>query len=212
MNQNRRLVLGRRKKRTQRRHIKLANRITSLLLAFILALVIIMAGSRGHHQKELQKESWVIKNKPEPITYIVDMPTDQAEPEEIEVYEMTEKDLQEEMYYDSLKLLAMCVEAEAGNQSSYGKRLVVDVILNRVDDQTGNWPDTIAEVITQPYQFSTYWNGAIEKAVPSEETFEAVRMELEERTNTEILFFTAEGWGAYGTPWKKVEDHYFCTW
>ena len=41
----------------------------------------------------------------------------------------------EEIYYDSLELLAVCVEAEAGNQSLEGKKMVVDVILNRVDDK-----------------------------------------------------------------------------
>lgn len=183
-----------------------------VLILVLVTIIAMMAGAGAYHQAEQQKVSWVIKNRPELVPYIVDMPTDQAQPQEIEVYEMTEEDIREEMYYDSLELLALCVEAEAGNQSLYGKRLVVDVILNRVDDTTGNWPDTIAEVIAQPYQFSTYWNGAIDKAVPSEETFEAVRMELEERINTEILFFTSEGWGDYGTPWEKVEDHYFCTW
>lgn len=182
------------------------------LIVVLVTIIAMMAGAGAYHQAEQQEVSWVIKNRPEPVTYIVDMPTDQAAPKTIEIYEMTEEDLQEEMYYDSLELLAMCVEAEAGNQSLYGKRLVVDVILNRVDDTTGNWPDTIAEVITQPYQFSSYWNGSIEKAIPTEETFEAVRMELEERTNTEVLFFTSEGWGDYGTHWKKIEDHYFCTW
>lgn len=182
------------------------------LIVVLVTIIAMMAGAGAYHQAEQQEVSWVIKNRPEPVTYIVDMPTDQAAPKTIEIYEMTEEDLQEEMYYDSLELLAMCVEAEAGNQSLYGKRLVVDVILNRVDDTSGNWPDTIAEVITQPYQFTTYWNGAIKKAIPSEETYEAVRMELEERTNTEVLFFTSEGWGSYGTPWQKVEDHYFCTW
>lgn len=62
-----------------------------------------------------------------------------------------EEDLEEEEYWDSLELLALVVEAEAGNQSELGKRLVVDVVLNRVDSE--EFPDTIWEVLTQKMRF-----------------------------------------------------------
>ena len=115
-----------------------------------------------------------------------------------------------EAYYDSLELLAVCVEAEAGNQGMEGKRMVADVILNRVDHP--DWPDTITEVITQPYEFSSYWDGSMDKVwEPSEETFRAVQMELEARSWPELYYFTADGWSRYGTPWKKAGDHYFST-
>ena len=42
--------------------------------------------------------------------------------------EPTPDDIEEEMYWDSLELLACCVEAESGNQSEEGKRLVTDEI------------------------------------------------------------------------------------
>lgn len=125
------------------------------------------------------------------------------------ITEVTDEDLAEEEYYDSLELLALCVEAEAGNQGLEGKRLVVDVILNRVDDP--DFPDTIEGVISQPYHFSTFWDGGIDKADPTEETFEAVKMELKERSYPGVLYFTAGGYGDYGTPWRKVGDHYFST-
>ena len=118
------------------------------------------------------------------------------------------EDLAEEEYYDSLEELAICVEAEAGNQGLLGKRMVVDVILNRVDDP--DWPDSIQEVIEQKYQFASFWNGAMERTIPTEETYKAVNMELKERSYPGLLYFTAEGYGDYGTPWKKVGDHYFC--
>lgn len=121
---------------------------------------------------------------------------------------MTLQELHEEAYYDSLELLAVCVEAEAGNQSLIGKRMVADVVLNRVDDP--DWPDTITEVITEPRAFSSYWNGAMDKVwEPSEETFLAVTMELETRTWPNLYYFTSNGFSKYGTPWKKVGDHYF---
>lgn len=130
-----------------------------------------------------------------------------AEPES---FMPTEEELEEELYYDSLELLAICVEAEAGNQPLDGKRMVVDVILNRVDDPA--WPDTIEGVITEPYAFSSYWDGGMARVwEPSEETYLAVRMELEERSWPELYYFTAGGYGSYGTPWKQVGDHYFST-
>lgn len=39
----------------------------------------------------------------------------------------------------------------------------------------------------------------------------AVNLELESRLNYEILYFTAGNYGKYGTHWRKVGDHYFCT-
>lgn len=122
--------------------------------------------------------------------------------------EAPEEELEEEMYFDSLELLAVCVEAEAGNQSLDGKRMVVDVILNRVDHP--DWPDSIAEVITDPYEFTTYWDGGMDSVwEPSEETFQAVQMELESRSWPGLYYFTSNGWSKYGTPWQKVGDHYF---
>ncbi len=51
-------------------------------------------------------------------------------------------------------LLCNAVAHEAGSSwiSEYDKALVVEVIMNRVNDS--RYPNTIAEVITQPYQFS----------------------------------------------------------
>ena len=119
------------------------------------------------------------------------------------------EDLAEEEYFDSLEELAICVEAEAGNQGLLGKRMAVDVILNRVDDP--EWPDTIQGVIEQKYQFASFWNGAMERTIPTEETYQAVTMELKQRSYPGLFYFTAEGYGDYGTPWRKVGDHYFCT-
>ena len=115
----------------------------------------------------------------------------------------------EDDYYNSLELLARCVEAEAGNQDMFGKRLVIDVILNRVADDSGEWPDTITGVITQPYQFSSYWNGYMEEVEISEETWEAISLEMKDITCPDIYYFTSEGFHTYGTPWEQIGDHYF---
>lgn len=126
-----------------------------------------------------------------------------------EVKEEIQKEVEEEAQYDSLDILAVCVEAEAGNQGLLGKRLVVDVILNRVDDE--GFPDSIEEVITQPTHFKSYWNGAMDRAEPMEETYEAIRLELEKRSYPELFYFNAGDYSEYGTPWKKIGEHYFST-
>lgn len=115
----------------------------------------------------------------------------------------------EEMYLESMEMLARCVEAEAGNQGLEGKRLVVDVILNRANDP--DFPDSIQKVIGQPYHFSVYWNGSMEKVEVSEETRQAIRMELEEISYPGVMYFREGDWSLYGTPWKQVGDHYFST-
>ena len=124
------------------------------------------------------------------------------------VHEYTTEDMECELYDDSLELLAICVEAEAGNQDLKGKRLVVDVILNRVDSD--RFPNDIESVITQVGQFSSYWDGHMDAVYePSEETFEAVKMELEDRLDSEVLFFTEGRYNPYCEPMFKYGAHYF---
>ena len=132
-----------------------------------------------------------------------------VQPKEVIMYhEYTEEDMECELYDDSLELLAICVEAEAGNQDLKGKRLVVDVILNRVDSD--RFPNDIESVITQVGQFSSYWDGHMDAVYePSEETFEAVKMELEDRLDSEVLFFTEGRYNPYCEPMFKYGAHYF---
>lgn len=113
--------------------------------------------------------------------------------------------------YDNFEYLAACVEAEAGNQGLYGKQLVACVILNRVD--SSDFPDTVVEVINQSdngqYQFAVVKNGSIHDVEVTEESRQAVRMEIESRTNTEILYFRTKHYHTFGTPVLSYKDHYF---
>ena len=116
--------------------------------------------------------------------------------------------LQEEEYYDSLEELAVCVEAEAGNQSLEGRRMVVAVILNRVDDP--GFPDTVKGVIEQKGQFTSFWDGNMAKVKePSDLSIQAVQLELKERKYKTIFYFRRERYSIYGSPAWKFEDHYF---
>lgn len=111
-----------------------------------------------------------------------------------------------------LMLLCQLVAAEAENQPFEGKRAVVAVVLNRVD-YGDPFEDTIEGVIFQDNQFSCINDGRFFDASEyiSVEDQEAVWTELAERSDPEILFFTAGDYGAYGTPAYSIGDHYFCT-
>lgn len=180
-------------------------------MKLIFALLFAMAAGAACYHQYLMQYPEELKGQTETYHYIETYQTHEEviHVQVLEIKDPTPEELAEEMYYDSLELLACCVEAEAGNQDLLGKRMVAGVVLNRVEDE--DWPDSIEEVITQPYQFTTWWNGAIEKAEPSEETFEAVKLELEERSYPGLYYFCSTGYSQYGTPWKKVGDHYFST-
>lgn len=117
---------------------------------------------------------------------------------------------------DERELFAKCVEAEASGEGLEGKRLVADVILNRTKSTL--FPGTtITEVILQNnpstgvWQFSVAGNGMLERAVPTQETYEAIDMELKSVSYPGLLYFTSEGYSPYGTPWAKIGNHYFST-
>ena len=119
---------------------------------------------------------------------------------------VSDNDVEVELEYDELEYLAACVEAEAGTQGLMGKRIVVDVILNRVDDS--RFPNGIIGVINAPGQFAVVHNGAINKVSITQETFDAIKMELEHRTDTEVLYFRNNHYGT-GKPLYQINDHYF---
>lgn len=147
---------------------------------------------------------------PQPISHINKVVTDTKESAAkdplIESYILTPDDLEAEIFDDSLEYLACCVEAEAGNQSELGKRLVCDVILNRF--YSGSYSN-FYEVIDEEYQFAVVGNGSILEVEPTEETIRIVQEELENRTNTEVMFFRTEHYHTFGTPMFKEGDHYF---
>lgn len=108
---------------------------------------------------------------------------------------------------EEVKLIALVTMAEAEGESEEGKRLVIDTILNRVKSEY--FPDTVYEVIYQPNQFASMWNGRIERCEVREDICELVKEEMAEQLDNEVIFFTAGGYGAYGTPMYAVGNHYF---
>lgn len=108
---------------------------------------------------------------------------------------------------EEIYLLALVTMAEAEGECEEGKRLVIDTILNRVDSE--HFPDTITDVIYQPNQFTSMWNGRSDRCEVTDEICELVREELAERTNSEVIFFRTGRYSDYGEPMFVVENHYF---
>lgn len=108
---------------------------------------------------------------------------------------------------EEISLIALVTMAEAEGECEEGKRLVIDTVLNRVDSE--HYPNTVHDVIYQPNQFSSMWNGRVERCEVREDICELVREEIVSRTNEDVMFFTAGSYGVYGTPMFQMGNHYF---
>lgn len=143
-------------------------------------------------------------------TYINKVTTSEPEMVTVDMLEETQDDFEAELWTDSLEYLACCVEAEAGNQSELGKRLVCDTVLNRFD--SGKY-ETLYDVINEEhngvYQYSVVEDGRIFEVTPTEETYRIVAEEAENLANTEVLYFRTKHYHTFGTPLFKEDDHYF---
>lgn len=160
---------------------------------------------------------WAEPTPPRKITPTVTVSVDETAQSNLEtelVVETMEQAIEEpepqitEQPIDEIELLARCIEAEAGTQSLLGKRLVADVILNRVASPA--FPNTIAEVIYQEGQFAVVANGTINTVTPSAETYQAINLEMTDRIDSEIVYFQGGNYG-WGTPYEHVGQHYFST-
>ena len=80
---------------------------------------------------------------------------------------------------DDLFWLSRVIYAESGNQVLEGKMGVGIVVLNRVNDKSGVWPDSIKGVIAQRNQFSTYKGGKLANRTPNAESVVAAKLVLD---------------------------------
>lgn len=192
----------------RKRRRRLSNKTRWMLISLLIGCILGALAGVGHIRSvknwEKVESEWVQEQIEADRAY------ERIRWEQLEVTELTEEDLAEENYWDELELLAQVVEAEAGNQDMTGKRLVVDVVLNRVDSPL--FPDTITEVLEQPGQFTTMWNGAVEDAGyhMQQDDYDAVMMEVTgKRLDYDIYFFTAGEYNASCKPAYIHGDHYF---
>ena len=108
---------------------------------------------------------------------------------------------------EEINLIALLTMAEAEGESEEGQRLVIDVVLNRMDDP--HFPDTVYDVIYQQNQFSGMYGERIERCYVTDELVELVRDELQNRTNYDVVFFRTNYYHSYGVPMFQVGAHYF---
>lgn len=91
---------------------------------------------------------------------------------------------------EEYEVLTRIVEAEASGEGLDGKRLVANVIVNRV--RCEKFPNTITEVVFQRNQFSPILDGRFYRVTVSQETKEAVNQALSGvDTSQNALFFSA---------------------
>lgn len=119
--------------------------------------------------------------------------------------EIPEVDISQE----EIHLIALLTDAEAGGESEYGQRLVIDTVLNRL--LTDGFPKTVYDVINQPNQYSPVSSGRIWNRVLRDDLVRLVEEECIKRTNKEVLFFRTKYYHSFGTPMFQVGAHYFST-
>lgn len=170
----------------------------ALCICILLSVCVVNIADEKDNEQATVREKTV-----EPIKIVSYTPVESPSAVVIEESEEEEPVMPEE----DIELIALVTMAEAEGECEEGKRLVIDTILNRVDSE--HFPNTVYEVIYQPSQFSSMWNGRVERCEVREDICQLVREELVSRTNYDVMFFTAGKYSAYGVPMFQVEHHYF---
>ena len=131
--------------------------------------------------------------------------------EEVVVQEPTPEDIvceiDTDISNDDIELIALVTMAEAEGECEEGKRLLNDTILIRVDSDS--FHDTDYIVVYQTSQFSSMWNGRVDRCYIDDYICQLVIEELRNRKNYDVIFFTADRYGNYGTPMFQIGNHYF---
>ena len=110
---------------------------------------------------------------------------------------------------EEIDLVALCVMGEAEGESEEGKRMVIDVILNRLDSP--RFANTIHGVIYAKGAFECMWNGRVNRCYVRDDIRELVIEELRNRTNSNIHYFRTKHYHNFGKPVVQVGNHYFST-
>ena len=108
--------------------------------------------------------------------------------EPLKLEEDTKEECTEWSTYETY-ILAKLAMAEAESESIETKAMVIQVILNRVNDE--EFPSNIADVIYDEGQFTPVSNGRFDRVEPNQECYDAIRMieDLEVNIDKEILYF-----------------------
>ena len=164
----------------------------------VLSLSVAMMSPVNIDNQTVDIPQTTVIEEPEVATVVYEQPVVMASSIDIPV-----------MSQEDINLIALVTMAEAEGESEYGKRLVIDTILNRVDHEDPYWPDTVSGVIYQKNAFSSMWDGRVDRCCVMDDIVQLVREELVKRTNTEVVYFMRGEYSRYGTPEFKEGNHYF---
>lgn len=98
--------------------------------------------------------------------------------------------------YGDKELIARLINAEAKGEDMIGKRLIADVILNRVENE--GFPDEVSSVIYEAKQFTKPSAGF------TDEDMEAVELELYKRLDRDVVYFRT---GRFHDIGKRLYQH-----
>lgn len=122
-------------------------------------------------------------------------------------YDPNTEEYREEEFWDDMELIALVCVAEAEGESEYGKRLVIDTILNRLDSEY--FPNDIKEIVYAPNQYQCISNGRINRVEYNEYIANLVMEEYHNRTNSDVLYFKTESFFSFAKPIVHEGNHYF---
>ena len=173
-----------------------------------LSVVVITAGIITFSYNETDNKAVHAPRKPVTVVEAMPLYTVKKKPTiEVEPVDEPVEEVDILMSDEDIELIALVTMAEAEGECEYGKRLVIDTILNRIDSE--HFPDSASGVIYQANQFTSMWNGRVNRCTVKDDICDLVREELKSRTNSDVMFFTAGAYGNYGNPMFNVENHYF---
>lgn len=166
-----------------------------IALGFMMAMVGYIYSDKAVSANTNQTTGYIVVRMNEPETTT-----------RTEVKDISNADL---ITMDDAVLIAKLVLAEAEGEPEMGKRLVIDTVLNRLDSE--DFPNTVYDVIYQPYHYDPAWDGRIELFSELDDAFKLVVDEIHNRTNSEVLYFRTDKFHEFGTPMEQVGNHYFST-
>ena len=166
-----------------------------ITLGFMMAMVGYIYSDKSVSANTNQTTGYIVVRTNEPETTT-----------RTEVKDISNADL---ITMDDAVLIAKLVLAEAEGEPEMGKRLVIDTVLNRLESE--DFPNTVYDVIYQPYHYDPAWDGRIDLFSELDDAFKLVVDEIHNRTNSEVLYFRTDNYHEFGTPMEKVGNHYFST-
>ena len=115
---------------------------------------------------------------------------------------------------EDVMLLAKFLHYEARYNSVAGQRAVASVVVNRIFNDSGHFPDTVSGVLYQHNQFVP--EGTLDNVVPNSTVIASARYVLQEHGPTlpkKVLFYRASylgtSWYSYMTYYCTIDDNNF---